>query len=83
MIQCFYFQNLSNHIDIINNEHFIKCGDYNCLLDPLLDFYNFQHIDNPTARDKMIEMVDTYDMIDPFRDKYPTLKRYTWRNKTP
>ena len=22
-------------------------------------------------------------MIDPFRDKYPTLKRYTWRKKTP
>ena len=28
-------------------------------------------------------MVETYNMIDPFRDKYPTLKRYTWRKKTP
>ena len=27
-------------------------------------------------------MVETYNMIDPFRDIYPTLKRYTWR-KTP
>ena len=78
-----FFQNLANHIDIINNEKFILCGDYNCILDPLLDCYNYTHINNPKARDKLIEMVETYNMIDPFRDKYPTLKRYTWRKNTP
>ena len=28
-------------------------------------------------------MVDTYNIMDSFRDKYPTLKRYTWRKKIP
>ena len=54
-----------------------------CILDPLLDSYNYKHINNPKARNTLIEMVETYNMIDPFRDKYPTLKRYTWRKKTP
>ena len=31
-----FFQNLSNHIDIINNKTFILCRDYNCILDSLL-----------------------------------------------
>ena len=75
MIQCCFFQNLANHIGIINNGTFILCGDYNCILDSLLDCYNYTHINNPKARDKLIEMVETYNMIDPFRDKYPTLKR--------
>ena len=83
MIQWFFFQNIANHIDIMNNEKFILCGDYNCILDPLLDCYNYKHINNPKAREKLIEMVETYNMIDPFRNKYPTLKRYTWRKKTP
>ena len=61
----------------------ILCGIYNYILDPLLDCYNYKHINNPKARDKLIEMVETYNMIDPFRDKYPTLIRYTWRKKTP
>ena len=78
-----FFQNLANHIDIIDNEKFILCGVHNCILDPLLDCYNYKHINNPKARDKLIEMVETYNMIGPFRDKYPTLKRYTWRKKTP
>ena len=59
----------------------ILCGDYKYILDPLLDCYNYKHINNPKARDKSIEMVETYNMIDPFRDKYPTLIRYTWRKK--
>ena len=83
MIQWVFFENIANHIDIMNNEKFILCGDYNCILDPLLDCYNYKHINNPKARDKLIEMVETYNMIEPFRDEYPTLKKYTWRKKTP
>ena len=50
-----------------------------CILDPLFESYNYKHISNPKARDTLIEMVETYNMIDPFRDKYSILKRYTWR----
>ena len=77
------FQNLSNHIDIINNENIFYLEILNCILDQLLDCYSYKHINYPKARDKIIEMVDTYNMIDPFRDKYTTLKRYTCRKTTP
>ena len=77
------FQIIDNHIDRLNNDMFILCGDFNCILDPILDCDNYKHINNPKARDKVIEMINTKNMIDPFREMYPDLKRFTWRKKNP
>ena len=78
-----FFQNIANLIDITNNDKYILYGDYNCILDPILDSYNYKHVNNPKARDKVIEMINTNNMIDPFRENFPKLKRYTWRKKNP
>ena len=78
-----FFQNIANLIDITNNDKYILCGDYNCILDPILDSYNYKHVNNPKARDKVIEMININNMIDPFRENFPKLKRYTWRKKNP
>ena len=78
-----FFQPIANLIDITNNDKYILCGDYNCILDPILDSYNYKHVNNPKARDKVIEMININNMIDPFRENFPKLKRYTWRKKNP
>ena len=78
-----FIQIIDNYIDRLNNDMFILCGDFNCILDPILDCDNYKHINNPKARDKVIEMINTKNMIDPFREMYPDLKRFTWRKKNP
>ena len=78
-----FFQIIDNHIDRLNNDMLFLCGDFNCILDPTLDCDNYKHINNPKARDKVIEMINTKNMIDPFREMYPDLKRFTWRKKNP
>ena len=82
MIQLF-FQKIADLIDRMNNDKYILCGDFNCILNSTLDGYNYKHVNNPKARDQVIEMLNTNNMIDPFRENFPMLKRYTWRKKTP
>jgi exonuclease III len=44
---------------------------------------DYLHVNNPNARDKLIEIVDQCSLVDPFRELFPDLQRYTWRKKTP
>lgn len=78
-----FFQSISDYIDRINNSDFIICGDYNCVLDPKLDSYNYKFVNNPKNRNQIIETMRNKNLIDPFRENYPSLKRYTWRKKNP
>ena len=39
------------------------------------------HVNNPNARDKLIEIVDQYSLVDPLTELFPDLQRYTWRKK--
>lgn len=50
-----FFQSISDYIDRINNSDFIICGDYNCVLDPKLDSYNYKFVNNPKNRNQIIE----------------------------
>lgn len=38
--QPFFFKTISSHIDDIGNTEVIKCGYYNLVLNPDLDYYN-------------------------------------------
>lgn len=78
-----FFQNIFSLIDELGNTDFIICGDYNCVLDPNLDYYNYKSVNNAKARERLLEIIASKYIIDPFRENYPTLKRYTWRKKNP
>ena len=52
-----FFQEISNCIDEIGNDEAIMCGDYNCVLNPELDYYNYKNINNTKARDKVLEIM--------------------------
>jgi hypothetical protein len=40
------------------NERYLLCGDFNLVLCPHIDCYNYLHVNNPNARDKFLEIVD-------------------------
>jgi len=55
--------------------------DFNLVIDPYLDYQNYLHVNNPNARDLVLEQIIERSLIDPFRELYPDLHRYTWRKK--
>ena len=59
------------------------CGDYNLILDPVMDCHNYSNINNPKARSKIIEMMGDFDLIDSFRYSNPNVRRFSWRRKKP
>ena len=78
-----FFQEISNCIDEIGNDEAIMCGDYNCVLNPELDFYNYKTINNTKACDKVLEIMNKKYLLDPFREKYPIQKKFTWKKRSP
>jgi hypothetical protein len=40
-------------------------------------------INNPKAKDQVLDMIEINNLTDRFRELYPDLKRYTWRKRTP
>ena len=66
-------------IDDFNNSNVVVVGDYNLVIDTNKDL----HINNPRARDKVLELIDTYDLVDIFRELHPEDRMYTWRKPNP
>jgi exonuclease III len=78
-----FYDNVFKIIELIGNESFIICGDFNLVLDPELDYFNYKNINNSKARNKVLELMINYSLIDPFRHQNSTAKRFTWRRTNP
>ena len=78
-----FFYDIMNLIEDFGNENYIICGDFNLVLNPHIDCYNYSCINNPKARDKVLHIIEEWSLVDPFRELHPDLRRYTWRKRTP
>ena len=78
-----FFSNIMSIVDTINNNDMIICGDYNLVQDPTLDYRYYKYINNKKARDKVLEIKSTYNLIDPYREFSPSTRRYTWHKANP
>ena len=64
-------------------ENVIMCGDFNLVLNQELDCYNYKHVNNPNARQRVNEIIEDNDYVDVSRQFYPDTLRYTCRKKEP
>ena len=78
-----FFQSILKLIEESQQDHLIVCGDFNLVLNPELDSFNYVNINNPRSRQCVLEMLQLHNMKDAFRYLHPTLKRYSWRRKNP
>lgn len=58
-----FYENIRNIFLELDNEYFILCGDFNLVLNPDIDTYNYKYINNPKAREKLLEIMDKDDSI--------------------
>ena len=78
-----FFKKISTYVDDIGNTEIIICGDYNCVINPELDYYNYKGINNAKARDEVLKLINEKYLIDSFRENFPTTKKFTWKKKNP
>ena len=64
-------------IETLNNPSVVITGDYNLVQNQSLDTYNYQNINNPKAKEKVLDLKDLYNLSDPFREINPDLKQFT------
>lgn len=78
-----FYEKITDTFEEFNNRHTIVVGDFNLVINPDRDYTNYLHINNPKAREKVLEMVSTHNLLDVFREINPDKLRYTWRKPNP
>ena len=67
------FQNIHGALKEIGNETIVICGDFNLVQNQDLDTYNYVNINNPRAKNKVSNLKEELNMVDPFREIYDDL----------
>lgn len=62
----------------LDNDFFILVGDFNLALNPVIGTKNYNTINNPKAREKLLEIMNDLYLLDYFRTLNPDKKVYTW-----
>ena len=78
-----FYLEIFKKIEEIGNTEFIICGDFNLILDPEKDCTNYKNVNNPRAREKLLEFIESNNLTDPFRENHPEVKWYSWRKRNP
>ena len=78
-----FFSNIQRIITEFYNSSVIICGDFNLVLNPELDYYQYKSIGNPRARNKLLRTIEDENLNDIYRHLHSDTKRYTWRKKSP
>ena len=65
---CFY-QTLCEKIKEMENSSVVICGDFNLVMDYTMDTKGYQHQNNPKARDAVLQMMETLELFDVWRDR--------------
>ena len=78
-----FFTEVQKIIQENETDYNIICGDYNLVLDAIIDSYNYKHINNPNAGSAVLNMMTDLNLSDIYRELNPTCKRYTWTKRNP
>lgn len=72
------------HADIVEYDTpVILAGDFNLVLNPEYDTFNYANINNPKARDSVLDMLIDLSLLDVWRELNIEKRQFTWRRKNP
>ena len=78
-----FYQSIKDHLTKISYAGLILGGDWNLVLDPNIDYYNYRNINNPRSQEKVLNMMDLLNLSDVWREINPEILRFTWRRQNP
>ena len=74
-----FFRDIQALVENNSADYNILCGDFNLALNQDLDTHNYLHINNPKAKQVVLNFMRINELSDIFRELHPCTKRYTWR----
>ncbi|VDI43475.1 exodeoxyribonuclease III [Mytilus galloprovincialis] len=74
-----FFENIKGLVSGIKNSSIIMAGDWNVVQDFDKDTSNYSAKNNIRAHDKILDMIESLDLVDIWRALNPDTKRFTWR----
>lgn len=78
-----FYINLFNKITETENDQLILCGDWNFVMDPDIDYENYVHVNNPRARQVVLNYMEENNILDIWRIMNDNRKMFTWRRLNP
>jgi len=78
-----FYEEIERVVNNYANPHCVICGDFNLVQDPDKDTFNYINVNNPRARAKILNLMESFDLCDPWRISNPEKKRFTWRRVNP
>lgn len=78
-----FYQDLQDRLSKYENNLFIIAGDFNLILNQDYDSYNYVHLNNQNARNKVLDIMIEYNLIDCWRENHLEDREYTWFRRNP
>ena len=78
-----FYKVILKQVKLFNNKYCVLGGDWNLVLNSNIDTYNYVNVNNPKARDQVLEIISELNLVDIWRDHNPDFKKFTWRRNKP
>ena len=78
-----FFTELQQIVSDLGNDNIMFCGDWNLILNETLDTENYVNINNPRARNAVLNIMEENGYIDVFRILNENQTKFTWRRINP
>ena len=78
-----FYSDINDIICASTSDFYILCGDFNLVQEFDLDCLNYRNLNNPRARDKLLELKNTHNLKDPRIIYNPQVRKFTWFKKNP
>ena len=75
-----FYQTLNEYLQENGEKTFIIGGDFNIVLNETLDKRNGRANSHKLCRKKINDMIDSFNLIDIWRDMHPNARQYTWHS---
>ena len=77
-----FYKEIRQKCNAFQNDKTIICGDWNLVINRDLDTNNYLHINNPRARQEVLNMIDEEDFVDIYRVWNGNKREFTWLEKS-
>ena len=78
-----FYEDIKEKMLKYENSFFILGGDFNMVLNPEIDSYNYVQVNNPNARNSVINMMAENGLIDCWREENLETSQFTWFRRNP
>ena len=75
-----FYKLLNNKIQHLDS-HCIIAGDFNLVLNPDMDAFDYVNLNNPKAREVLLELIMENNLVDSWREFNLEKKEFTWFKK--